>query len=64
MMIGDGISDLKAIKENSGLFYVAFIKTPAWELPDYDHVESYRKKQDIRKSLYEKYYLQGRILIL
>lgn len=38
--------------------------TPPWEEPGYDHVESYRKHQHIRKALYEKYNPQGRLLVL
>ncbi len=39
-------------------------EVPPWEEPNYDHVESYRKRQELRKSLYERFNPEGRLLIL
>jgi len=103
MMIGDGGGDLKAVKENNGLFYPTppgqeqeawnnfpeafqrFIKSeykeefedkllqafkkslltsPRWQEDGYDHIRSYREKQEIRKALYSKLNSQGRLLVL
>ena len=103
MMIGDGGGDLKAVKENNGLFYPTppgqeqeawdnfpeafqrFIKrkykgefedklleifdkslltSPPWQKADYNHIVSYKEKQEIRKSLYKKFNPQGRLLVL
>ncbi len=38
--------------------------SPPWERQDYDHVISYRENQHLRKSLYEKFNPEGRLLIL
>ena len=103
MMIGDGGGDLKAIKENKGLFYPtppgkekeawenfpnAFMKfvnreyrgifeenllssfrkalltSPPWQGKAYDHRESYREKQGLRKELYKKFNPRGKLLEL
>jgi len=103
MMIGDGGGDLKAVKENNGLFYPTppgqeqeawdnfpeafqrFIKrkykgefedklleifdkslltSPPWQKADYNHIVSYKEKQEVRKSLYKKFNPQGRLLVL
>jgi phosphoglycolate phosphatase-like HAD superfamily hydrolase len=103
LMIGDGGGDLKAVKENNGLFYPTppgqeqeawnnfpdafqrFIKieykgkfedkllgvfkkslltSPLWQEDGYDHIRSYREKQEIRKALYNKLNPQGRLLVL
>jgi len=103
LMIGDGGGDLKAVKENNGLFYPTppgqeqeawndfpgtfqrFIKreytgkyedillgqfkkslltSPPWQEDGYDHIRSYREKQQIRKTLYAKFNPQGRLLVL
>jgi phosphoglycolate phosphatase-like HAD superfamily hydrolase len=103
MMIGDGGGDLKAVKENKGLFYPTppgkekeawkkfpnafqkFIKmkykgefedklieifdkslltSPPWQKADYNHIDSYKEKQGLRKSLYKKFNPKGRLLVL
>jgi len=103
LMIGDGGGDLKAVKENNGLFYPTppgreqeawdnfseafqrFIKkeykgefedkllevfrkslltSPPWLENDYNHIKSYRKKQETRKILYAKFNPQGKLLVL
>lgn len=103
LMIGDGGGDLKAVKENNGLFYPtpagqeqeawnnfpeafqrfierkykgefedkllkvfneALLTSPSWQEDGYDHVRSYREKQEIRKALYSKLNPQGRLLVL
>ena len=103
LMIGDGGGDLKAVKENDGLFYptppgqeqeawnnfpeafqrfierkykgefeVKLLETfkkslltfPPWQEDGYDHIKSYREKQEIRKALYSKLNPQGRLLVL
>ncbi|MCM8816719.1 MAG: HAD family hydrolase [Candidatus Omnitrophica bacterium] len=37
---------------------------PAWEKSDYDHQSAYKERQQLRKSLYEKYNPEGRLLLL
>ena len=103
MMIGDGGGDLKAVKENKGLFYPtppgkekeawekfpeafqkfierkyqeefednlldifekALLTSSPWQQADYNHIVSYKEKQEVRKSLYEKFNPQGRLLVL
>jgi len=103
MMIGDGGGDLKAVKENNGLFYPtppgkekqawgnfpdafqkfiqgeyvgnyekillddfkkALLTSPPWLKPGYNHVETYKQKQDLRKELYKKYNPKGKLLVL
>ena len=103
LMIGDGGGDLKAVKENNGLFYPTppgqeqeawdnfpeafqrFIKkeykgeyedklldqfkkslltSPPWQKADYNHIDSYKEKQELRKSLYKKFNPKGRLLVL
>ncbi|MCD6253025.1 MAG: HAD family hydrolase [Thermotogae bacterium] len=51
-------------KKLLGEFESYLPSTPPWEEPDYDHVVSYRKHQYIRKSLYERYNPQGKLLVL
>lgn len=103
LMIGDGGGDLKAVKENNGLFYPtpagqeqeawnnfpeafqrfierkykekfedklldvfkkSLLTSPPWQEDGYDHIRSYREKQEIRKALYGKLNPQGRLLVL
>lgn len=45
-------------------FEKSLLTTPPWKEPNYDHITSYREKQGIRKSLYEKFNPGGRLLIL
>jgi len=37
---------------------------PPWESPDYNHQQSYRQHQAIRKALYEKYNPEGKLVVL
>ncbi|AKI97429.1 hypothetical protein [Kosmotoga pacifica] len=37
---------------------------PPWKLPDYDHLASYRKRQELRKKLYKQFNPEGRLTIL
>ena len=103
LMLGDGRGDLKAVKENNGLFYPiapgyeqeswnnfpyvmerfiqqkykgeyedkllekfdkVLLNNPPWEESDYNHISSYQEKQEIRKSLYQRFNPKGRLLIL
>jgi phosphoglycolate phosphatase-like HAD superfamily hydrolase len=103
LMIGDGGGDLKAVKENNGLFYPtppgqeqeawnnfpeafqrfierkykgefedklleafkkSLLTSPPWQEDGYNHIRSYREKQEIRKALYSKLNPQGRLLVL
>jgi len=45
-------------------FKNSLLTTPPWERNGYDHIQSYREKQEIRKKLYEKLNPQGKLLIL
>jgi phosphoglycolate phosphatase-like HAD superfamily hydrolase len=102
LMIGDGGGDLKAVKENNGLFYPtppgqeqeawnnfpeafqrfierkykgefedkllkvfekSLLTSPPWQEDGYDHIRSYREKQEIRKALYSKLNPQGKLLV-
>jgi len=45
-------------------FSKALLTTPPWEQPEYNHTESYREKQEVRKKLYAKLNPGGRLLIL
>ena len=45
-------------------FKKALLSTPPWELPGYNHAQSYREKQPIRKVLYEKFNPQGQLCAL
>jgi len=45
-------------------FDQALLTFPPWQEDGYDHLRSYREKQEIRKSLYTKFNPQGRLLIL
>ena len=103
LMLGDGNGDLKAVKENNGLFYPinpgseqddwnkfpesfrvflqkkykgiyedklikrfksTLLSVPTWEKQDYNHIEAYREKQDIRVNLYRRFNPEGRLFIL
>ncbi len=46
------------------LFDEAFLTTPAWEQPDYDHIAAYREKQEMRKKLYDQFNPGGKLLTL
>jgi len=46
-----------------GDFDKALLRTPLWEKVDYNHINSYREKQNIRKALYEKFNPGGRLLV-
>lgn len=45
-------------------FSKVLLSAPEWEQPEYNHVAAYRKKQEIRKSLYAKLNPAGRLLVL
>ncbi|GAI52307.1 unnamed protein product, partial [marine sediment metagenome] len=45
-------------------FNNALLTSPSWQENGYDHISSYREKQEIRKALYDKFNPQGRLLIL
>lgn len=45
-------------------FENSLLKTPPWEKKDYDHIKSYREKQDMRRGLYKRFYPDGRLSIL
>jgi len=47
-----------------GQFKKSLLTSPPWQEDDYDHISSYREKQEIRKALYAKFNPQGRLLIL
>jgi phosphoglycolate phosphatase-like HAD superfamily hydrolase len=46
------------------VFNEALLTSPPWQQADYNHLNSYKEKQEIRKSLYEKFNPQGKLLIL
>jgi hypothetical protein len=45
-------------------FKKSLLISPPWLENDYDHIRSYREKQEIRKALYAKFNHQGKLLIL
>lgn len=45
-------------------FKKSLLLSPSWMEDSYDHVSSYKEKQEIRKALYGKLNPQGRLLIL
>jgi len=45
-------------------FNKALLTSPSWQENGYDHISSYREKQEIRKALYDKFNPLGRLLIL
>jgi len=45
-------------------FARTLLTAPPWEMPGYNHIEAYREKQEIRKSLYKQLNPDGRLLIL
>ena len=45
-------------------FNQSLLTSPPWLEEGYDHIKSYREKQEIRKALYNKFNLQGKLLIL
>jgi phosphoglycolate phosphatase-like HAD superfamily hydrolase len=47
-----------------GQFKKSLLASPPWQEDGYDHLRSYREKQEIRKTLYTKFNPQGRLLIL
>ena len=46
------------------VFNEALLTSPSWLQADYNHLNSYKEKQETRKSLYEKFNPRGRLLIL
>ena len=45
-------------------FEQVLLTTPPWEKSGYNHISTYREKQEIRKALYKKFNPEGRLLIL
>jgi len=45
-------------------FKESLLISPPWLENDYDHIRSYKEKQEVRKSLYEKFNPQGKLLVL
>ena len=45
-------------------FNKSLLTTPSWEKTDYDHRSSYQGKQEIRRSLYQRFNPGGKLLIL
>lgn len=45
-------------------FKQILLTTPPWEMSNYNHVSAYKEKQEIRKSLYQRFNPEGRLLIL
>jgi len=50
----------KLIKE----FEEVLLTTLPWEESDYNHIASYKEKQEIRKGLYRRFNPEGRLLVL
>jgi len=46
------------------IFDKSLLTSPPWLKDGYDHIRSYREKQEIRKVLYGKLNPQGRLLVL
>ena len=47
-----------------GQFEKSLLTSPPWQQADYNHIVSYKEKQEVRKSLYGKFNPQGRLLVL
>jgi phosphoglycolate phosphatase-like HAD superfamily hydrolase len=45
-------------------FDKVLLTTPPWEESDYNHISSYQEKQEIRKSLYQRFNPEGKLLVL
>ena len=45
-------------------FNNALLTSPSWQEQGYNHITSYREKQEIRKILYDKYNPQGRLFLV
>ena len=45
-------------------FKESLLISPPWLENDYDHIRSYKEKQEIRETLYKKFNPQGRLLVL
>jgi len=45
-------------------FGQALLTIPPWEKSNYNHISAYKEKQEIRKSLYQRFNPEGRLLIL
>lgn len=45
-------------------FGQALLTIPPWEKSNYNHISAYKEKQEIRKSLYQRFNPDGRLLIL
>jgi len=45
-------------------FEEVLLTTPPWEESDYNHIASYKEKQEIRKNLYERFNPEGQLLLV
>ena len=45
-------------------FKKSLLTSPPWQKADYNHIDSYKEKQELRKSLYKKFNPKGRLLVL
>ncbi|OAA27229.1 hypothetical protein AT15_05260 [Kosmotoga arenicorallina S304] len=45
-------------------FKASLPELPPWKMPGYNHVSNYKKKQELRKKLYERFNPTGRLTIL
>lgn len=45
-------------------FDKVLLTTPPWEESDYNHIASYKEKQEIRKGLYQRFNPEGQLLLL
>ena len=46
------------------IFNKSLLISPPWQKADYNHIDSYKEKQELRKSLYKKFNPKGRLLVL
>jgi len=47
-----------------GIFEKSLLTSPPWQKTDYNHIVSYKEKQELRESLYKKFNPKGRLLVL
>lgn len=46
------------------IFDKSLLTLPPWQKANYNHIDSYKEKQELRKSLYKKFNPKGRLLVL
>ena len=46
------------------IFDKSLLTSPPWQQADYNHIDSYKEKQELRESLYKKFNPKGRLLIV